>query len=161
MRVSLLSMEGALKETTHCAPNGYYFLPVYTQGHFLLRAEAPDQGLTFDPPTVSVIIDDTCHAVSQPGEDINFQLSGFRITGRIELPPSCTKLTDLSGITLHLVTKDNQILSHTQTDKEGRYQFENVSPGKYTLRAEHPKWTLAQVCFSYNIVVDSHRKQYH
>ena len=37
MVVELLTPEGMRKDHTHCAPSGYYFLPVFTAGPYRLR----------------------------------------------------------------------------------------------------------------------------
>lgn len=40
--MKLLTIEGAVKDSTECAPNGYYFLPIYDKGDFILKIEGPD-----------------------------------------------------------------------------------------------------------------------
>lgn len=44
--VKLVTLDGVLKGTTECAPNGYYFLPIYDKGRFALQVEGP-QGWSF------------------------------------------------------------------------------------------------------------------
>ena len=31
--------QGSLKDQTECAPNGYYFLPLYDKGEYVLKVE--------------------------------------------------------------------------------------------------------------------------
>lgn len=35
MQVELRTLDGLVKERTHCAPNGYYFIPVYDKVRLL------------------------------------------------------------------------------------------------------------------------------
>ena len=35
--VALYNQHGSLKESTDCAPNGYFFIPVYEQGTYSLK----------------------------------------------------------------------------------------------------------------------------
>ena len=51
-QVDLLTLEGLVQDSTKCAPNGYYFLPLYHKGQFLLRVKGVP-GWSFDPQEVS------------------------------------------------------------------------------------------------------------
>jgi hypothetical protein len=44
---------GLLKYSTECAPNGYFYVPAYDQGTFVLRVSGPD-GWAFEPSEVKV-----------------------------------------------------------------------------------------------------------
>lgn len=46
IKVKLVTSDGVLKSTTECAPNGYYFLPIYDKGKFAIQLEGP-QGWSF------------------------------------------------------------------------------------------------------------------
>ena len=47
LQVKLYSKQGSLKYQTDCAPNsGYYMIPVYDKGDYVLRVEPPS-GWTF------------------------------------------------------------------------------------------------------------------
>lgn len=50
MVVELLTPEGMRKDHTHCAPSGYYFLPVYAAGPHRLRVCDPPVSLNLLPP---------------------------------------------------------------------------------------------------------------
>ncbi|MQL78549.1 hypothetical protein Taro_010967 [Colocasia esculenta] len=65
--VELRTVDGLLKDRTQCAPNGYYFIPVYDKGLFVVK--------------VAVAIDQNgCNA----NADINFQFTGFMISGKVK-----------------------------------------------------------------------------
>lgn len=46
IKVKLVTSDGVLKASTECAPNGYYFLPIYDKGKFAIQLESP-QGWSF------------------------------------------------------------------------------------------------------------------
>ncbi|KAL6219579.1 hypothetical protein ACLB2K_007338 [Fragaria x ananassa] len=77
--VELRTVDGFLKESIQCAPNGYYFIPVYDKGSFVIKINGP-QGWSLHPDKVPVVVDNTgCNG----SEDINFQFTGFSISGRV------------------------------------------------------------------------------
>ena len=41
VKMHLFTESGLLKYSTECAPNGYYFIPVYDKGSFYLQIEGP------------------------------------------------------------------------------------------------------------------------
>ena len=71
-----------LKFSTECAPNnGYYFIPLYDVGEYVLRIEPP-KGWTFDPTEVSFNFDGKTDICSKQ-TDINFVFKGFSIFGKV------------------------------------------------------------------------------
>lgn len=42
IQVKLVTVDGMEKHSTQCAPNGYYFIPVYDMGTYTLQIEAKD-----------------------------------------------------------------------------------------------------------------------
>ncbi len=46
IKVHLVSLSGFNKGSTDCAPNGYFFLPVYDKGSYVLKIQGPE-GWTF------------------------------------------------------------------------------------------------------------------
>lgn len=46
VKMELYSMEGVLKDTTDCAPNGYYFFVLESKGTFKIEIKGPE-GWTF------------------------------------------------------------------------------------------------------------------
>lgn len=73
---------GSLKYQTDCAPhNGYYLIPVYDKGDYILKIEPP-QGWSFEPSSVSLHIDGNSDPCSL-NQDINFIFKGFTLTGQV------------------------------------------------------------------------------
>lgn len=74
--------QGTLKESSDCAPtNGYYFIPIYDKGEYVLKLEAP-VGWHFEPDRVNLNFDginDPCSRAS----DINFVFKGFVVNGKV------------------------------------------------------------------------------
>ncbi len=52
----------------------------------------------------------------------------------------CTATPDrpLSGVTLELLNEQGQVLRTTRTGQDGRYQFDRLPPGQYTVRESQP-----------------------
>ncbi|XP_020595537.1 nodal modulator 1-like, partial [Phalaenopsis equestris] len=46
--VELQTIDGLVKDRTQCAPNGYYFIPVYDKGSFIVKVKGPD-GWSWEP----------------------------------------------------------------------------------------------------------------
>lgn len=60
-----------MKDTTDCSPsNGYYFLPVYDKGIFILKV-SPPAGWSFEPDSVEINFDGKTDICSL-GKDVNF-----------------------------------------------------------------------------------------
>lgn len=71
-----------MKYTSDCAPNnGYYFIPLYDFGDYVLRIEAPD-GWLFDPMEISFNFDGE-NDICSTQVDINFVFKGFSIFGKV------------------------------------------------------------------------------
>lgn len=66
--------------------------------------------------------------------DINFELTGFRLEGRIQGSDHCDASIDFSGITVSL--EDAKAVS----DSKGRFVFENVPTGEHSMRVEDSDW---------------------
>ena len=148
--VHLSTTDGLLKDSVSCAPNGYYFLPVYDRGMYSISVEGPE-GWTFDNKKIQVTIDENgC----MNGEDVNFVLRGFSITGRVvgDPGPKCpgspaTGEGDVSGpagilLTITPVT-GNSGPRTTITTEGGHFSFTKMIPGVYTLTASHPTWSFS------------------
>lgn len=66
-----LTKQGSLKDTTDCSPsNGYYFLPVYDKGDYILKI-SPPPGWSFEPEQINIAFDGQTDACSL-GKDVNF-----------------------------------------------------------------------------------------
>ncbi|XP_022770793.1 nodal modulator 1 isoform X1 [Durio zibethinus] len=136
--VELRTLDGLVKERTQCAPNGYYFIPVYDKGSFVIKISGPE-GWSWDPDKVPVVIDDNgCNN----NEDINFHFTGFTLSGRVVGAvggQSCSlKNGGPANVNVDLLSLHGDIISSELTMPNGRYLFKNIIPGKYKLRASHP-----------------------
>ncbi|KAL6075643.1 Nodal modulator 1 [Balamuthia mandrillaris] len=140
IKVELLTEPGGIvKDVAECAPNGYYFLPIYDKGTFRLRIRGPE-GWHFAPE--SILVDDTT------SEDVNFEFTGFTLSGKVvgsRNKESCaSEDVGPEGVTITLVDKESgKELTTTTTAKGGSYIFENVFPGTYSLKASHPSWLFS------------------
>jgi len=156
LSLGLYTQEGILKEKIECAPNGYYFLPVYDKGEYMLSVEAPP-GWRFEEKSVPVTVDDSgC----MDGADINFILSGFAVSGRVtgHAGPGCPEgFTDIptapsgasggrggpAGVLVSISSSGPNAVSQTAiTSDGGHFAFSDLGPGRYSVTASHPTWSL-------------------
>ncbi|KAA8549068.1 hypothetical protein F0562_000752 [Nyssa sinensis] len=133
--VELRTLDGLVKDRTQCAPNGYYFIPVYDKGSFVIKIKGPE-GWSWDPDQVPVVVDHTgCNA----NEDINFRFTGFTISGRVVGAvggESCPqKDGGPSNVKVELLSPKGDLISSVLTSSAGSYSFANIIPGKYKLHA--------------------------
>ncbi|KAM0833417.1 hypothetical protein ACQ4PT_064262 [Festuca glaucescens] len=169
--VELCTVDGLVKESTQCAPNGYYFIPVYDKGSFVVRVKGP-KGWSWKPERVPVVIDQNgCNG----NADINFQFTGsvalpflfcivfyvctivrfkfkllnplcrFTISGRIVGAVgarSCSKDGGPSGVKVDLLSDSDELVASALTSSTGGYSFVNIIPGSYKLRASHPDYEI-------------------
>lgn len=138
VEIKLYSKQGSLKYQTDCAPNnGYYLIPLYDKGDYILKVEPPG-GWGFEPTTVALHVDGVKDACSR-GEDINFVFKGFSIFGKV-----VSKGSDNgpAGISIFLKTVNGELLQETKTVVGGDYSFSNILPGEYLVEASHTKWRL-------------------
>ncbi|CAD6238726.1 unnamed protein product [Miscanthus lutarioriparius] len=139
--VELCTVDGLVKESTQCAPNGYYFIPVYDKGSFMVRVKGP-KGWSWKPETVPVIVD---HNGCNGNEDINFQFTGFMISGKVVGAvggKSCSKGGGPAGVKVELTTDSDELIASASTSSSGEYSFTNIIPGGYRLRASHPDYEI-------------------
>ncbi|PPS11625.1 hypothetical protein GOBAR_AA09004 [Gossypium barbadense] len=136
--VELRTVDGLVKERTQCAPNGYYFIPVYDKGSFVIKISGPE-GWSWDPDKVPVVIDEnSCN----DNEDINFRFTGFTLSGRVMGAvggQSCSlKNGGPANVNVDLLSPNDDLISSELTMPDGSYLFKNIIPGKYKLHASHP-----------------------
>ncbi|CAN2390507.1 carbohydrate binding, partial [Pristimantis euphronides] len=82
IEVRLYTKQGTLKYQTDCAPNnGYFMIPLYDKGDFVLKIEPP-LGWSFEPPSVHLHVDGVSDICTK-GEDVNFVFTGFSVTGKV------------------------------------------------------------------------------
>ncbi|GAB2282181.1 hypothetical protein Dimus_016732 [Dionaea muscipula] len=136
--VELQTVDGLVKDRIQCAPNGYYFIPVYDKGSFLIKVKGPE-GWSWNPDKVPVFID---HTGCNGNEDINFQFTGFTLSGRVIGAvggESCqSKDGGPSNMAVELLSSAGDLISSVLTSSTGDYSFKNVTPGNYKLQASHP-----------------------
>ncbi|OAD52229.1 Nodal modulator 1 [Eufriesea mexicana] len=140
VQITLYTKGGSLKDFTECAPNnGYYFLPLYDKGEYVLKVDPP-RGWSFEPTEVLLNVDGRTDACSQ-GKDINFTFKGFGITGRVI---SLGSDSGPKGVTVSLYMENNEQVSvdTTITMEGGIFYFTPIQPGQYILIASHPTWIL-------------------
>ncbi|CAA7388395.1 unnamed protein product [Spirodela intermedia] len=136
--VELRTVDGLLKDNTQCAPNGYYFIPVYDKGSFIIKVRGPD-GWSWEPEKVAVAIDQNgCNA----NADINFQFTGFMISGKVNGAVGGESCAAKDGgpydVKVDLLSSSGDLVSSVLTSETGNYAFTNIIPGQYKLQASHP-----------------------
>jgi len=122
-------------------PSGYYIIPVYDQAQYSLRLKGP-AGWHFSPASAPITIaDGKCN----DGHDINFELSGFQVTGSVEVDAKCgaASAEAVSGVSIQLLA--GQTVVATTIARDGKFSFDNVAPGQYQLQASHPNWKFVKV----------------
>ncbi|CAB3977797.1 Nodal modulator 1 [Paramuricea clavata] len=146
IEMKLYTKQGILKYKTDCAPNnGYFLIPLYDKGDFVLKVEPP-QGWSFDPVSVDLHIDGTTDKCTK-GEDINFIFTGFTMFGKVV---SKGRKIGPSGVKISLKSEGSE--RETETTEEGFFTFSRVLPGKYSLAATHPTWTFQSSSTSVEVV---------
>lgn len=123
-----------MKEKTECAPNnGYYFLPLYEPGEYVLKIDPP-AGWSIEPAEISLNVDGESDPCSL-GQDVNFEFTGFGITGRVV---TAGDVVGPTGVSVQLIGEKGEI-RETKTKVSGDFHFTPVIPGKYTVKAYHSK----------------------
>ncbi|KAF8074467.1 hypothetical protein N665_1101s0028 [Sinapis alba] len=137
--VELQTVDGLVKDSTQCAPNGYYFIPVYDKGSFILKINGPE-GWSWSPDKVPVVVDDSS---CNNNDDINFRFTGFTLSGKVLGAvggESCMiKNGGPSDVNVELLSSDGDPIASVLTSSDGSYLFKNIIPGKYSIRASHPE----------------------
>nr|XP_045584151.1 nodal modulator 3-like isoform X1 [Procambarus clarkii] len=135
--IKLYTKQGNLKYETECAPNnGYYFMPLYDKGQYIIKV-SPPSGWSFEPEEVSLNVNGETDACSQ-GQDINFHFKGFAVIGKVV---SIGNIAGPKGVTVSLY-RGEEVIQTTQTTTDGTYVFTPLSSGKYMVVASHPSWSF-------------------
>jgi hypothetical protein len=133
--VELRTVAGLVKDSTQCAPNGYYFVPVYDKGTLSVHIRGPE-GWTFEPSQVTVTVDENgCNR----NEDINFRYTGFTLSGKVlggVGGPSCAGQGEgPAGVKLILIpVEGGEPVASVSTGAGGTYKFENLLTGSGSLQ---------------------------
>uniref|UniRef100_A0A8C9XS04 NODAL modulator 1 n=1 Tax=Sander lucioperca TaxID=283035 RepID=A0A8C9XS04_SANLU len=141
IEIKLYTKQGSLKYQTDCAPiNGYFMIPLYDKGDFVLKIEPP-LGWSFEPTSVDLHVDGVSDICTKE-EDINFVFTGFSVSGTVL---SKGHLLGPAGVEVKLtLAGTEEKLQSVVTQPGGKYTFLKVLPGNYDITAAHPSWTLEQ-----------------
>ena len=134
VEVKLYTKQGTHKYSTDCAPNGYFLIPIYDKGTFVIKVES-SSGWSFRPESIEITVDGVTDPCSL-GKDINFVFSGVSVSGRVV---SQGQLVGPSGVSLSLIINE-EVVVKGETTEGGQYHFPHILPGTYLLRASHPVW---------------------
>ncbi|KAG8188601.1 hypothetical protein JTE90_005956 [Oedothorax gibbosus] len=151
VEIKLYTKQGSLKYHTDCAPNnGYYLIPLYDKGDYVLKIEPPS-GWSFEPSSVPLHVDGTTDPCSL-NHDINFNFKGFTLSGEV-----LSKGGDIGPAGIKLILKDskNTILNETITTEGGHYSIPDLFPGTYTVEASHPIWMFEKSSETIKITDDN------
>jgi hypothetical protein len=140
VKMYLFTSDGLLKYSTECAPNGYFFIPVYDKGAFTLQVEGP-AGWNFEPKEHSFVVDDKQSGCS---DDINFRFTGFSVRGRVASDHASDCASVASGPAgVHVtLAASGVVVASAESTADGVFQINNVFPGSYDLVASHPSYRL-------------------
>ncbi|GJQ67388.1 hypothetical protein Trydic_g5084 [Trypoxylus dichotomus] len=143
--IKLYTKQGILRDQTNCAPNsGYYFIPLYDKGDYVLELEPPP-GWSFEPTKINLAIDRENDICSR-GQDINFVFKGFGITGKVE---SAMSNDGPAGIEVKLES-DTEVRT-IKTGEKGVFFFTPVYPGNYKVSISHSKWNFIKQSISVTV----------
>nr|XP_046260823.1 nodal modulator 1 [Scatophagus argus] len=148
IEIKLYTKQGSLKYQTDCAPiNGYFMIPLYDKGDFVLKIEPP-LGWSFEPTSVDLHVDGVSDICTKE-EDINFVFTGFSVTGTVL---SKGHLLGPAGVEVKLSrVGTEEKLQSVVTLPGGKYTFLKVLPGQYDITATHPSWNLEQSTTSVHV----------
>uniref|UniRef100_A0A8C3KZE4 Prealbumin-like fold domain-containing protein n=1 Tax=Chrysolophus pictus TaxID=9089 RepID=A0A8C3KZE4_CHRPC len=139
--IKLYTKHGTLKYQTDCAPNnGYFMIPLYDKGDFILKIEPP-LGWSFEPTSVDIHVDGI-NDICTKGGDINFVFTGFSVNGKVL---SKGQSLGPAGVQVVLRNAGSDVnLQATITQPGGKFAFFKVLPGEYEILASHPTWVLKE-----------------
>ncbi|XP_009090374.1 nodal modulator 1 [Serinus canaria] len=141
IEIKLYTKHGTLKYQTDCAPNnGYFMIPLYDKGDFILKIEPP-LGWSFEPTSVDIHVDGI-NDICTKGGDINFVFTGFSVNGKV-LSKGQTLGPAGVQVVLRNAGSDTNIQA-TVTQPGGKFAFFKVLPGEYEIFASHPTWMLKE-----------------
>uniref|UniRef100_A0A3P8TWT2 NODAL modulator 1 n=1 Tax=Amphiprion percula TaxID=161767 RepID=A0A3P8TWT2_AMPPE len=148
IEIKLYTKQGSLKYQTDCAPiNGYFMIPLYDKGDFVLKIEPP-LGWSFEPTSVDLHVDGVSDICTKE-QDINFVFTGFSVSGTVL---SKGHLLGPAGVEVKLSRAGTEEkLQSVVTQPGGKYTFFKVLPGYYDITASHSSWTLEQSTTSVHV----------
>ena len=113
IRVKLVTAEGREKGSSECAPNGYYFIPIYDSGSYLAVAEGP-AGWNFTPARVPIL----------PGRDSDEDVD-FTLTGSVWSSASST-----GPMSDGVFAEADSLVRTTRSRSDGLFEFSDVRPAR-------------------------------
>ena len=157
VRITLVDSDGTIVAITETDANGRYQIDDIPPGEYSIIETQPDN--FFDGIDTPGKIGD--RVVGRPGDDgdsirqisikqgevgteFNFgELLGASLSGGVHVDNDgdCVRDADeqgLAGVVIRLIDADGQQVAETTTDADGRYRFENIEPGTYTVIEEQP-----------------------
>nr|XP_054955356.1 BOS complex subunit NOMO3-like [Pan paniscus] len=148
IEIKLYTKHGTLKYQTDCAPNnGYFMIPLYDKGDFILKIEPP-LGWSFEPKTVELHVDGVSDICTKGG-DINFVFTGFSVNGKVL---SKGQPLGPAGVQVSLRNTGTEAkIQSTVTQPGGKFAFFKVLPGDYEILATHPTWALKEDVLGCNV----------
>lgn len=137
-----MTKEKVVKYTTEASPvNGYFMIPVYTKGEYILQVNPPP-GWSFEPTEIPINVDGETDACSK-NEDINFLFKGFGLSGKV-VTQGDARMNGPAGIQLELIS-NKKVVDSTVSGSDGTYYFSNVMPGAYQIKAQHKSFKFLTV----------------
>uniref|UniRef100_A0A2P2I1N0 Nodal modulator 3-like n=1 Tax=Hirondellea gigas TaxID=1518452 RepID=A0A2P2I1N0_9CRUS len=137
--IKLYTAQGSLKYETECAPNdGYYFMPVYDKGKYVIKV-APPPGWSVEPTEVAVTLDGETDACSMK-EDINFHFKGFAVMGQVSSSGGGNR-EGPAGVEVSL-HRGSVLVQSRQSGEQGHFVFTPLAAGTYTVSVTHPNWNF-------------------
>ncbi|KAK6118530.1 hypothetical protein DH2020_047730 [Rehmannia glutinosa] len=119
--VELRTLDGLVKDRTQCAPNGYYFIPVYDKLNDILSDSSSNTLIHFVRFLLSLITL-VVHLI--------WESCGSSFRG------SCScKSGGPSNVNVELSSPNGNVVSSVSTTSTGNYSFKNIIPGKYKIGA--------------------------
>ena len=155
--ITLLDVDGNVVATTTTDIDGRYEFVGIPPGEYALVETQPSEYLDgvdtvglIDGQRVGELGDDSdsFRSISirqgQEATEYNFgELLGATLSGSVHVDADGDCVQDpneegLSGVTIRLLDESGQQIAQTQTDSQGRYEFEGLGPGNYTIVEEQP-----------------------
>lgn len=141
-KVFLENNKGEMREA-RIEPNGFYRFTALSKGNYRVFISLPNTLTTYgDANDFDDMRSNRPNVLLGDGEgrieDFHVLTNGV-ISGRI----SAQDGTPVGGITVSLVGVDGGTDDSTEADKDGRYSFTGVPPGKYTIRAGAQDWYVS------------------
>eukprot|EP00943_MAST-04B_sp_MAST-4B-sp1_P004921 g4921.t1 len=146
VKVQMLSSTGAVQDETACAPNGYYFLPIYdTTGNFQLRIKGP-AGWTVLKDTYDISA--KSDVIVGCESDVNFEFTGFSVSGTVGVSGTKASCRDVRMQNQELILDDNNkknTIYKSKTNNKGEFMFQGVRPGDYSLKFSSAEMSISNI----------------